>query len=52
LFLVIKTEPEAKIAFIDERLFETPSIAISECSSKLMNPKTSCGGLVLIMEKY
>lgn len=29
----IKTEPEAKIAFIDERLFETPSIAVSECSS-------------------
>ena len=27
----VKTEPEAKIAFIDERLFETPSIAVSEC---------------------
>lgn len=27
----IKTEPEKTIAFIDERLFDRPSIAISEC---------------------
>ena len=27
----IKTEPEPEIAFLDERLFETPSIAVAEC---------------------
>lgn len=32
----IKTEPEQVVAFLDERLFETPSIAISECN-KLSN---------------
>lgn len=28
----IKTQPEQKTAFIDERLFATPTIAISECN--------------------
>lgn len=28
----IKTEPEREIAFLDERLFVTPSIALQECS--------------------
>ena len=28
----IKTEPEQKTAFLDDRLFETPSIAVSECN--------------------
>lgn len=32
----IKTDPEKRIAFLDERLFETPSVAISECN-KLSN---------------
>ena len=27
----IKTEPERKIAFLDDRLFERPSVAIAEC---------------------
>lgn len=27
----IKTEPERKIAFLDDRLFERPSVAIGEC---------------------
>lgn len=30
---VIKSEPEEQIAFLDERLFATPSVAVSECSS-------------------
>lgn len=27
----IKTEPEGKVAFLDERLFQTPAVAIAEC---------------------
>lgn len=42
----IKTEPEAKIAFIDERLFETPSIAISECSKFSVEMCELTGGAV------
>ncbi len=42
----IKTEPEAKIAFIDERLFETPSIAISECSRFSVEMCELTGGAV------
>jgi len=32
----IKTEPERQIAFLDDRIFEMPSVAISECE-KLSN---------------
>ncbi len=28
---LIKTEPVKQVAFLDERLFETPSVAVSEC---------------------
>lgn len=28
----IKTEHESKIAFLDERLFDTPPVAVSECN--------------------
>ena len=28
----IKTEPEPEIAFLDERLFSTPSLAVAECN--------------------
>lgn len=28
----IKTEPEVQVAFLDERLFETPSVAVAECN--------------------
>ena len=28
----VKTEPERKIAFLDDRLFSTPSIAVAECN--------------------
>lgn len=28
----IKTEPEQRIAYLDERLFATPSVAVSECN--------------------
>lgn len=27
----VKTQPEPQIAFLDERIFQTPSIAVSEC---------------------
>lgn len=30
----IKTEPEKEVAFLDERLLNTPSIALSECNHK------------------
>ena len=30
---VIKTEPEVQLAFLDERLFATPSIAVAECNN-------------------
>ena len=29
---VIKSEPEGEAAFLDERLFETPSVAVTECN--------------------
>ncbi len=32
----IKTEPEKKVAYLDERLFQTPSIAVSECDKLSM----------------
>lgn len=31
---VVKTEPEKQIAFLDERLLKTPSVAIAECSKQ------------------
>ena len=30
---VVKSEPEPQAAFLDERLFETPSLVVSECSN-------------------
>ncbi|MGN1383348.1 MAG: Na/Pi cotransporter family protein [Eubacterium sp.] len=31
---IVKTEPENQIAFLDERLLKTPSVAIAECSKQ------------------
>ncbi|MCI2147426.1 MAG: Na/Pi cotransporter family protein [Clostridiales bacterium] len=31
---IVKTEPEKQVAFLDERLLKTPSVAIAECSKQ------------------